>query len=143
MEQNSWYYGPHFGIRMSYSIKKLLFSIEYHYEEGKTKIKEYRYNIKNLNIEPALFTQLTNLESLDWNSLFKLPKTILIQDIHLPINKFYKNTKYYLIAQTIYYGFSYAFSNNASFSLVVYDIIAGNNVYNNLVLNLIITLGFY
>lgn len=138
-EQKSWYYGPHFGIGISYSFQNLLFSIEYHFEEGKTKIREYQFKIKELNIDSNLFAQITNLENLSWNTLLNLPKTIPLGNIEIPVDKIYKNSKYFLIAQTMYYGISYSFSNNASLSIVIHDIINGSNVFNNLVLNFIVT----
>lgn len=141
IEQMSWYSGPHIGMGISYSILNFLFSIEYTYEEAKTKVKQFQYFSQSefQDLQNKGYSYIFSIENVDLHQLLNLPNNININGILFPLPKIYKQRDYYTISRTIYYGFSYSISEHLSISFIIHDVVGGSNVDNNKIINIVTT----
>ena len=142
IEQNGYFKGPHFGVGISYGIENLLFAIEYSYGEAKTKVKQYRYySLSEYNsLQNSGIAYYYSIENQEFGKLLSIPEYVEINGLLFPVPNVYKNQDYYSISQVIYYGISYNVSESISLSLILHQTVAGRNISNNRIINLITTI---
>jgi len=118
-----------------------LFSIEYTYEEAKTKVKQFPYFSQSefQELQNKGYSYIYSIENVDFHQLLNLPNNININGILFPFPKIYKQRDYYTISRTIYYGFSYSISKHLSISFIIHDVVGGSNVDNNKIINIVTT----